>query len=338
MRFNKVLMVVALAGVCTDATHAQSTAPISTARHPLELYANPQQLVKLLNGRTMNILCTGSGSPTVLLEAGAGDSNWIWTPIQRGVARTNRVCSYDRAAMGFSEFASDPRTPANIASDLTLLLKTADINGPFVLVGHSAGGIYARAFADLHRKEIVGMVLVEPVGINQDNRLNEAIPSGGQRQAEAKRVVEACAAAAESGALQKASLSESIRNCVYTGEPSFPASLRAALKRTRESAAYLRTVLSEDEEENASDVSARAGSYGDVPLIVLTASNSGDEFAFSPDELIKFKKLRIAMHEELAALSSRGIHRQIPEASHYVIIEKPGVIVAAISEVIAASK
>jgi pimeloyl-ACP methyl ester carboxylesterase len=238
--------------------------------------------------------------------------------------------------MGFSEFANEPRTPANIVSDLTLLLKAADIKGPYVLVGHSAGGIYARAFADLHRSEIVGMVLVEPVGIDQERRSEKEIPSDVQRHAEAKRIGEACAAAAESGALHQASPPESLRHCVYTGEPSFPVSFRAVLKRTRESAAYLRTVLSEAKEENASDVSAKAGSYGDMPLIVLTASNSGDELSFSPDELTKFKKLRISMHEELAALSSRGVHRLIPDASHYVIFEKSGVVVAAVAEVIAA--
>src|SRR5215831_15296348 len=164
MKISKVILAMVV-GTLSDFVGAQSPATAPGAPHPLELYAKPQHLVTLPDGRKMNILCTGSGSPTVLLEAGFLYNNWVWTPVQRRVAQSNRVCSYDRAGYGFSDFSKEPRTPANIASDLTSLLELADVKGPYVMVGHSAGGMHARAFTDMHRKEVVGMVLVDPVGL-----------------------------------------------------------------------------------------------------------------------------------------------------------------------------
>jgi pimeloyl-ACP methyl ester carboxylesterase len=307
--------------------------------HPLELYAKPQRLVTLPNGRKMNILCSGSGSPTVLLEAGFGYNNWQWTPVQRRVAQTNRVCSYDRAGLGFSDFAIEPRTPANIAADLTSLLKVADIKGPFVMVGHSAGGMHARAFVDMHRREVVGMVLVDPVGLNQNKRFEAEIPADVQRHAESRNRLIACAKAAASGALQKPSPPEAVKSCLYEPmSPTFPAVFNAARKRIQESPAYFQTLLSEDAEESATQVASAPGSYGDLPLIVFTVSNSGDGEGLTAEEVAKFKKIWNSMHEEITALSSRGIHRQIPDASHnFVTFEKPDLIAAAISELIAAA-
>jgi len=337
MKFTKEVVAATLILTCIDIVHAQSIATTSPAPHPLELYANPQRLVTLHNGRKMNILCTGSGSPTVLLETGAGFSNWIWTPVQRRVARTNRVCSYDRAGFGFSDFASEPRTPANIATDLTSLLKSADIEGPYVMAAHSAGALYVRAFTDKHRNEIVGMVLVEPVSLDQDKRFEAEIPGDAQRHAETERFVESCAVAADSGALQRPSLPDSLRPCLAPPDASFPTSFQDTYKRTRESSAFFRTRLSENRGESATRLASEAGSYGDMPLIVLTARNSEDHSGYSADELAKFKKIWNSMHDEIAALSSRGVHRQIPGASHnLVLIEKPDVIAGAISEVLAA--
>lgn len=334
MRISKVFLAMVVVTL-SDFVDAQSPATTPGASHPLELYAKPQQLVTLPNGRRMNILCTGSGSPTILLEPGFGYNNWVWTPLQRRVAQTNRVCSYDRAGLGFSDFAKEPRTPANIAADLTSLLKVAGIKGPYVLVGHSAGGMHVRAFTDMHRKEIVGMVLVDPVGVNQDKRFEAEIPDDVQRHAQNRRQLETCAKAAASGALQKPSLPDALKSCLYVPVPQFPTAFNDARKRIQESTEYFQTLLSEDAEESATKVATAAGSYGDLPLIVYTVSTSGDGLGYTADEAAKFKKIWNSMHEEIAALSTRGIHRQLPDASHnFVTFEKPDVIAAAISEVI----
>jgi pimeloyl-ACP methyl ester carboxylesterase len=338
MKFTQGVRITSLIIMGLGTACAQSAATTPVAAHPLEAYAKPQRLVKLSSGRQMNILCVGSGSPTVLLEVGAGDSNWVWTPVQRRVAQTNRVCSYDRAGFGFSDFANEPRTPAHIAADLTALLKTADIKGPYVMVGHSAGGIYVRAFTDMHRKDVVGMVLVDPAGIGQDKRFEAEIPGDVQRHADGARFFKACAAAATSGNLQQPSPPASVRPCLYMPrDPSFPASFNVARKRIEEAAAHFRTIVSEAKEENSTNIASAPGSYGDMPLIVLTASNSAGASDYTPEEVTNFKQIWNAQHAEMAALSSRGVHRQVPDASHYVIVEKPDVIVAAIAEVVAAA-
>ena len=92
----------------------------------LNLYAKPQRLVQLQDGRRMNVLCEGSGVPTVILEAGAGGSTLDWRKVQSTLAQTTRVCSYDRAGMGFSDAGPLPRTADAVVTDLESLLRTTD--------------------------------------------------------------------------------------------------------------------------------------------------------------------------------------------------------------------
>jgi hypothetical protein len=191
----------------------------------------------------------------------------------------------------------------------------------------------------MHRKEIVGMVLIDPVGMNQDKRFAAEIPTGALHHADLRLYWETCADVAASGAMQKPSSPEAVKSCLYAPmSPTFPAAFNTALKRIQESPAYFKTQLSEDAEESATQVATAPGSYDDLPLIVFTVSNSGEGMGLTPEEVVRFKKIWNSMHEEITALSSRGIHRQIPDASHnFVTFEKPDVIAAAISEVIAAA-
>ena len=182
------LACLAIAGSGTGAM-AQAPAAVDPAGHP-------GRLVMLPDHRRLNLRCSGHGSPTVVLEGGFGADSLAWYKVQPALAARYRVCAYDRAGAGFSDPAPAPRDGAAIARDLDAGLRAAGIGGPFVLVGHSSGGLYARIFADLRPKDVIGMVLVDPSVPHQDlrfaerlrarcgkpattDRSREAVPNGG---------------------------------------------------------------------------------------------------------------------------------------------------------------
>jgi pimeloyl-ACP methyl ester carboxylesterase len=115
-----------------------------------------------IGGRGLFLLCEGKGSPTVLLESGMGDSISTWQRVMPALSEQTRVCAYDRAGLGFSDPPTvRPRTSQDIALDLHKLLAVAGEAGPYVLVGHSIGGLHVRVFAAEFPDEVVGVVLVD---------------------------------------------------------------------------------------------------------------------------------------------------------------------------------
>jgi pimeloyl-ACP methyl ester carboxylesterase len=124
-----------------------------------ELPPAPGRLVDV-GGRRLHVICSGSGSPTVILEAGASSFAIDWTLVQRSLARTARVCSYDRAGTGWSDPSSgSPSTPED---DLHKLLAALREPPPYVLVGASRGGLHIRAFQADYPGEVAGLVFVDP--------------------------------------------------------------------------------------------------------------------------------------------------------------------------------
>jgi pimeloyl-ACP methyl ester carboxylesterase len=123
-------------------------------------YPPPGQMVDV-GGYRLHINCTGSGSHTVVIESGWGDSSAGWGWVQPEVAKTTRVCSYDRAGMGWSEPSPQPRTAREFALELHTLLLKANIPGPYVLVGHSMGGYTVLVYAHDYPDEVAGLVLVD---------------------------------------------------------------------------------------------------------------------------------------------------------------------------------
>lgn len=114
-----------------------------------------------VGGFKMHIDCVGEGSPTVILEALSGGFSSYWAWVQPEVAKQVRVCAYDRAGFGWSENDPQPESPQQAAQNLHTLLTNANITGPYVMVGHSKGGLYVREFAALYPKEVAGMVLLD---------------------------------------------------------------------------------------------------------------------------------------------------------------------------------
>ena len=158
-----------------DVVLAQPNPPPGTAEDQRLLpYVGPSQLVDI-GGRRINLHCTGAGGPTVILIAGSASWSPIWYKVQPVIAQKTRVCGFDRAGYGFSDPAPRPQIISDVVDDLHAALKAGAISGPYVLVGHSLGGVEARLDAQRWPKEVAGMVLVDtsPAG---EGLIDEAQP------------------------------------------------------------------------------------------------------------------------------------------------------------------
>jgi pimeloyl-ACP methyl ester carboxylesterase len=123
-------------------------------------YPPPGEMVDV-GGYSLHINCVGRGSPTVVLDAGTGEMSANWVLVQQEVSGVTRVCAYDRAGMGWSEMGSEPRDAKQISNELYTLLEDANIEGPYVLVGHSFGGLYMQTYAARYPDEVAGVALVD---------------------------------------------------------------------------------------------------------------------------------------------------------------------------------
>ncbi len=132
-----------------------------TVRHYRSAYPPPGRMYRV-DGYAMHLFCVGSGSPTVVLESGLGDSFLSWGLIQPKLAQLTRVCSYDRAGLGFSDPRPGLRDSNAVVEELHALLQQADISGPFVLMGHSIAGLHMRVYAARYPQDLVGIVFVDP--------------------------------------------------------------------------------------------------------------------------------------------------------------------------------
>jgi pimeloyl-ACP methyl ester carboxylesterase len=143
-----------------------------------DLAANPPpgRLVDV-GGHRLHILCTGSGEPTVVLESGLGGAGTVgWSLVQPEVSKFARVCSYDRAGLGYSDPGPSPRTARRVVQELRLLLDHSDIRGPLILVGESIGGLYVRVYASEYEQRVAGLVLVDASHEDQEMSLPGIAP------------------------------------------------------------------------------------------------------------------------------------------------------------------
>jgi pimeloyl-ACP methyl ester carboxylesterase len=138
-----------------------------------------------VEGQLLYLECEGQGTPTVVLEAGLGGDHRDWKAVAPELGRGTRTCSYDRAALAFSQQAKKRATAREKVDDLHRLLDVADVDGPYVLVGHSLGGMLARLYASEHRDDVAGVVLVDSSSPEQGERELAALPPrrAGESQA-----------------------------------------------------------------------------------------------------------------------------------------------------------
>ena len=314
-----------LAAISPDRSSPAAADPAATAG----------RLVKLPDGRRLNFRCSGTGAPTVVLEGGFAATSLAWTKVQALIAPTNRICAYDRAGYGFSDPGPMPRDGAAVARDLDDGLRAARIDGPLIIVGHSAGGLYARLFADRRPRDVVGMVLVDPSIEYQDRRLAAVFGPGTGSVAGLRDRAARCLAAATDKKLPSAD--PALAKCVPADRPSASVAANAARRVEALRPATWATQVSELDAlwTGTSDaVAAGRPSYGAMPLIVLTA---GDTYAATREGArAQVEQVWIGFHSEIAARSTRGSHRTILGASHLMMIDRPDAVAAAIAEVSAA--
>jgi penicillin amidase len=326
-----ILWIVAIPGVA-----AADTNPA------LDVYAIPQQRVQIADGRTMNLYCQGSGSPTVILEAGAGGSTLEWRWVQRDIARITRVCAYDRAGMGFSDPGPLPRTAGAVVADFSALLWAAKIPPPYVLVSHSLGSYFVRLYADLHPEDVVGMVLIDPSMEYQDSRFGKVSPKFADLLRKEEAVARECLRLAEAGKLTADA--PIFKECTYdySPDPAFSPALAQVQIKRRLSVAFRSALLSEIHEMEPADsreLQAARRTYGTMPLIVLTQSPETPEAypGLSVQQVDSMNRLWMQMHDELAALSTRGSNRLVNNSGHYIQKDRPDVVIGAVREVVDAA-
>jgi pimeloyl-ACP methyl ester carboxylesterase len=294
---------------------------------PMATYDLPGRLVSLPDHRRINLRCSGQGAPLVLLESGFGAGSSAWPKLQPLIAAKTQVCSYDRAGYGFSDPGPMPRHGAAIARDLDYALRAARLPGPYIAVGHSAGGLYAQLFAGRRRKEVVGLVLVDPSVTYQDRRMAAIFGAGAGTVEPIRRRVQRCLAATEAAGAAVQGLA--FNECVA---PNASAEVRAEGLRPT----LWRTELSELDTlfADTSEQRKRLGRLIDhVPAIVLTASRTGEPAAAdAPGD-----RAWEAMHAELAAEFSPGSQRLV-KSGHLMMNERPDAIAAAVLELVEANR
>ena len=328
------LLGAALLGVCLLTAGSSSGQSAPTADDPS---AHPGRLVQLPDGRRMNFRCSGAGSPTVIFESGFEGTSMAWYKVAPLIAKSRRACAYDRAGSGFSDAGPLPRDGASIAKDLDQGLKAAGIGGPYVMVGHSAGGLYVRLFADRRPRDVVGMVLVDPSVEHQDTRFAAAFgPGAGALTALHDRVAR-CLAAAERNGLPSGD--PQLAPCVPPRRPQESvAAYDARLAQAVRPAAW-RTQLSELDTlwtTTSDQMDLGRSSYGDMPLIVLTATTTYAGPPGSANEAAG--RLWTSLHREIAARSSRGEEQAVAGSGHLMMLDRPDAIAAAVEKVISEAR
>jgi len=297
-------------------------------------YARPHRLVNVDGGRRLNLFCLGSGSPTVLLEGGLGDDITTWRNVHAELARTTRVCGYDRAGYGFSDPGPSPRTAEALSEDLERLLRKARLRPPFVVVGASIASLHVRLFVDRHLDEVAGVVLVDPSFEHQVAVYEKVTPAFRTSAEQQIATFRSCIKGLAAGA--PATGTQTWKDCIGDPVPGLPAAVTKALA-ARVTPDQYRMVLSEllEFEGRSSDqIDASRRSWGDLPLIVLTAGGTSPP---DHDQAIR-NTVWMQAHDRMAKLSSRGVNRVVPNATHHIQDSRPDAVIAAIDEVIAQAR
>ena len=282
--------------------------------------------------------CSGSGLPPVIFESGLAASSITWTLIQPEIATLTQTCSYDRGGLGYSPAPSTPRTLENICTELRQTLVAAGIAPPYILVGHSYGGLILRYFAQHYRAETAGLVFVDPVSVGEwcnvtDERrrkLEKGIALSRRGGLLARLgIVRLSLALLMSGSrwmpklVAKASSGPAygLANRIAREVGKLPRQVWPSLQRHWSQpkcfyamAEYLRYLP-----QNAVSVSDFAD-LRDIPVVVISAGEA------SPAELEE--------HAKLAQLSSSGRHLVAERSGHWIPFDRPDIVIEAVRSVV----
>lgn len=305
----------------------------ATVNPAFEIYSRPHRLVDI-GGRRLNLFCSGHGAPTIVLDGGLGDDMTEWRAVQTKLAGITKVCSYDRAGLGFSDPGPEPRTASALSDDLEQLLKRAGVHPPYVMVGSSLASLHIQLFTDRHLQQVSGMVLVDPSFEHQVAVYEAATPAYIPSAQKQVATLQSCISQfrketpAPGTALYK--------DCIGDPDPDLPPDVVSALvaHTTSDSFRMVASELKEFSGASSDEVDASRRPYGDMPLIVLTAGNPGGS---DPDTLIR-SAIWTRMHDRMASLSSRGTNRIVKGATHHIQLSKPEAVIDAVSDVIAQAR
>lgn len=303
----------------------------------------PGRLIDL-GGYKLHLYCTGQGAPTVVLSGGAGDFAVDWALVQPEVAKTTRVCSYDRSGEAWSELGPAPRTLDQEVSDLHRLLAAAGERPPYVLVGQSLGGMVARLFATAYRKETAGIVLVDAFSEDAQLSVNGKLVRirTAARHRSVPRPRNSVSAADGLSAANERDIKEFMTKVIGQPkiEPPFDKLPPAAQRARLWALSRLTHYASGDDylAEIAARIHARTSAarypLGDMPVIVLERTR--DEYP--PEYAAELAREHKEQQQRLAALSSAGELVVVPDAGHHIQLDQPDAVVRAIHSVIHRSR
>lgn len=285
----------------------------------------PGRLIDI-DGVRLHLHCSGQGSPVVILEAGTGPAaSMAWTEVQPSVAEFTQVCSYDRAGLMWSDRGNAPRDGKQIAADLHALLSAAAVPPPYVLVGHSIGGVYTRVFVDRFPDEVAGLVFVDASHPDQWQRFPPELVQRARVPARARLIGPLLA---QTGVLR-------VKGGVPLRQlpPDVASTVNAYMPRS------VPALLAESEAQDASMWQAReADALDSLPLVVLTAGRDPDVFPPGVTSALRarFRPLWIELQEELATLSTNADHRVIENSGHFIQFDAPEAVTKAVTDVVTA--
>ena len=308
--WRKVAERVVLSGVVIlVAAVAGSSAFNAIAVHYFWAHNAPPGAFYSVNGHRMHILCTGSGSPTIVLESGLGNDALTWGGVQPVLSSTTRVCSYDRAGFGWSDPLPPPRDADHIAAELHELLLQAKVTGPIVLMGHSIAGIYMRDYATRYPENIVGIVFEDGSTPLQDENPVMKAASG---KVPPRWAFERLAKSAMSTGIPRllGMCSQSIK-----GFDARAAKLQAEdICHTNVSPMF----DAMDSMNRSGQETVHTGPYGTIPILII----SEDPAKMAASSSTEMANVWTQMQEDLKKLSTRSRRIIAKGSSHYIHIDR----------------
>ncbi len=300
------------------------------ARRDAAKYPPPGKLVDV-GGYRLHLYEMGSGrreGPTVVFDAGMGCSCLDWCKVQPEVAKFARAVSYDRAGLGWSDSGPNPRTSERMVAELHTLLTNANVPRPYILVGHSFGGLNIRLYADQYPQEVVGMVFIDT---SHEDQL--AVPTLAKEWKQDERLVTILAATAPFGLIRLMVVSgQSIwKNLHYR----YPATIVPQVKALWSQTHSISIVNQEMRNfaTSAAQVRASKHSYGVLPLVALSRQQ---ETEFSSADEQQIEEAWQGFQRDLASLSSNNTHIIAEQNTHFIQLDQPELVINAIRSVLQA--
>jgi pimeloyl-ACP methyl ester carboxylesterase len=302
-------------------------------------YARVPQIGRSIDigGRSLNMYCSGEGSPTVIFDSGRGMPGYSWILVQPEVAKLTRACWYDRAGYGWSDPAPAAQRSDAIAKDLHQLLHVGGVPPPYVLVGHSFGGLNVRVYSGFYPAEVAGMVLVDPIyeEMGKIPYLVELAKRGASLQLVPLRLPESFFPAkllfaqmlGQVGVFRLVGSSHELPARGITPEEWAMLSTLGD-----QSKAYV-AAIREGPRKADFEILRHTGSLRNLPFVVLTAGRPPT--ASDSEEVREFQRAWIEMHGELARKSTRGRQVVVTDSGHMIPYEAPESVIDAVRNVVA---